>query len=322
MGPDVRKTPDELGSAANAVRHRRLEESPHEHLLRDAVPRLRVPLLTVAPMEKITSVLAVVEDSTSGTTVLDKAVTLARVFGARVELLVTEACLAPELASRCSARAYDEVTPCGGLRHGEPLHDLLLRHIRERRPDVLIKARGGAHPLHSWNLHVNELAREAPLPVILAGMKPWSAAMRFAAAVDIAAPEASIEARAVLQAAGFLALGWHGRLDILYCEREERDERVRMERAVKLAQLVREYHVGVERLQVFDGAPEKRLPALIAARQYDVLVLGPDPPGGTLADATLGDVMLVHGGHAAPDQRHLPLSARADRARRSAAHPS
>ena len=57
----------------------------------------------------------------------------------------------------------------------------------------------------------------------------------------------------ILHTAGFLALGCHGNLDILYSEREQHDETVRMERAVKLAQLVREFHVGCERLQMFDG---------------------------------------------------------------------
>jgi nucleotide-binding universal stress UspA family protein len=116
--------------------------------------------------------------------------------------------------------------------------------------------------------------------------------------------ETTIVARGILQAAGFLALGLHGNLDILYSEREERDETLRMERAVKIAQLVREFHVGCERLQMFDGTPEKRLPPLLAARQYDLLVLGAvshrdgqsfgiEDLSSTLVDATPGDVVLV-----------------------------
>ena len=77
-----------------------------------------------------------------------------------------------------------------------------------------------------------------------------------------------------MHTAGFLALGCHGNLDVLYTEREQQDDFVRMERAVRLAQLVREYHVGCERLQMFEGSPDKRLPPLFAARRYDLLVLG------------------------------------------------
>ena len=77
-----------------------------------------------------------------------------------------------------------------------------------------------------------------------------------------------------------------------------------MARAVKLAQLVREFHVGSERLQVFDGPPTEMLPPIVRARQYDVLVVGAcshqprlKTVFGTmtsrLVDATDGDVLLV-----------------------------
>ena len=113
------------------------------------------------------------------------------------------------------------------------------------------------------------------MPLMLVDRKPWADPMRFAAAVDVSDAEAARKLRArILHAAGFLALGCRGFLDVLYTEREQHDDALRMERAVRLAQLVREFHVGSERLQMFDGAPEKRLPPLIAARQYDVLVLG------------------------------------------------
>jgi nucleotide-binding universal stress UspA family protein len=266
-------------------------------------------------VEKLTSILAVVEDSETGTVVLDKAVALARAFGARVDLLVTDSSLTARFASLCAARVYDEVTLCSLHRAGEPLHTLLLRRIHERPPDVVVKAPSGAHPLRNWTLHDNdrELAAGSPVPLMLVGMNPWNQPMRFAAAVDVSAPEAAINARAILQAAGFLVLGCHGWLDILYSEREERDETVRMERAVKLAQLVREFHVGMERLQMFDGEPARRLPPLITARRYDMLVLAIGPHddaaaavgslAGKLADATAGDVVLVKGGRAARDAR-------------------
>ena len=139
---------------------------------------------------------------------------------------------------------------------------------------------------------------------MLVTSRPWSHALRLAAAVDVSDGDTLREARAVMQAAGFLALGCRGNLDILYTEREDRDETLRMERAVRLAQLVREFHVGCERLQMFDGNPEQRLPPLIASRQYDVLVLGAVTHHtglvdslwsltSRLVDATPGDVVLV-----------------------------
>jgi nucleotide-binding universal stress UspA family protein len=263
-------------------------------------------------MDKITSILAIIENSASGAVVLDKAVALARAFGARVDMLLADSRLTQEFAARCASLVYDEVTLCSLYRSAEPLHAVLLRRIFERQPDLVIKAPAGAHPLRAWSLHANdrELAAQCPVPVMLAGMNPWEVPMRIAAAVDVSDHETATVARGILQLAGFLTLGCHGTLDILYSEREERDETLRMERAVKVAQLVREFHVGSERLQMFDGAPEQRLPPLIAARQYDVLVIGAlthregaslavDTLSGKLADATPGDVVLVKGGEAA-----------------------
>jgi hypothetical protein len=107
----------------------------------------------------------------------------------------------------------------------------------------------------------------------------------------------------MLEAATFLANGCRANLDILYSERELDDEAVRMERAVEVAQLVRELDPGRRRLQMFSGAPQERLPPLIAARQYDVLVLGVGTEGDaadaarglarSFADATRGDLVLV-----------------------------
>ena len=51
-------------------------------------------------MDKLTSILAVVEDAGTGTVVLDKAVILARAFGARVDLLIADPLLAVPFASR------------------------------------------------------------------------------------------------------------------------------------------------------------------------------------------------------------------------------
>jgi nucleotide-binding universal stress UspA family protein len=286
-------------------------------LMRPIAASVRPASKAVRSMDKITSILAIVENSASGMVVLDKAVALARAFGARVDLLVADSLLTHEFASRCAARVYDEVTLCSLFRSGEPLHALVLRRILERSPDLVIKAPAGAHPLRTWTSHANdrELAAQCPVPLMLAGMNPWAMPMRIAAAVDVSDPETTSIARSILQAAGFLTLGCQGTLDILYSEREQRDETLRMERAVRLAQLVREFHVGSERLQMFDGKPDERLPPLIAARQYDLLVIGAlthregislalDTLSGKLADATTGDVVLVKRGENARQATH------------------
>lgn len=234
-------------------------------------------------MQKLRSITAVLDESSNPAAVLDKAEALARRFEARVELL--------------------RVFPRSGRRLESPV----LRHVRERNTDLVIKARAGTHPVRRATLAENDwsLSQQCPVPLMLVTDRPWSKVLRLAAAVDVSEIDTLPVARAVMQAAGFLALGCHGCLDILYTEREGRDDVLRMERAVRLAQLVREFHVGCERLQMFDGDPEKRLPPLFAARQYDVLLLGAVTHRSglldslcsltsRLVDATPGDVVLVN----------------------------
>lgn len=260
-------------------------------------------------MEKLTSILAVVESASAGSVVLDKAVQLARAFGANVELLLTDPSLIQEFAAQCAKHQYVEVTITASAREPrESLPRFVLRRVAERRPDLVVKAPAGAHPLRTWTLDGTdrELVAHCPAPVLLVRMKRWGPSPRMAAAVDVSDPEAAMVARSVLQSSGFLALGLHGNLDILYTERDSQDSVLRMERAVKLSRLVREYYVGCERLQMFDGPPDTRLPAIVAPRQYDILVLGgithrtTTPLRQTLTsklfEATAGDVLLVKPG--------------------------
>jgi nucleotide-binding universal stress UspA family protein len=246
-------------------------------------------------MEKITTVLAVVEKSATGAAVLDKAVALARNFGARVELLIADPALTPEFASRCAMLGHDEVTLASVAREGESLQQLLARHLANNTPDLLIKAPSHGHGLLDWisPSHDRELAYSCGIPVLLAGARPWTNPPRFAVPVDVSDQDGLGMARGLLHTAGFLALGCHGNLDVLYSEREDKDDRIRMERAVKLAQLVREFYVGCERLQMFEGSPAQKLPPLIRARQYDVLILGSGRDSEPLFEATDGDVLIA-----------------------------
>lgn len=251
----------------------------------------------VIAMEKLTSILVVALESSEIHQVLDKALTVARRFGAKVEVLVNDSVSAHRVTAHCAQSGYQEVTLHSVASCPEHANDTTLRRVWASRPDLLVKS--PAHGGGDW-----ELANECPVPVLLVRRGAWETPARFAAAVDVSDEENATLARAILHTAGFLALGTHGNLDILYSEREAHDESVRMQRAVRLAQLVREFHVGCERLQIFSGEPEKRLPPLVTARRYDVLVLGGQWENTghdhaapvtvrALMDATGGDVVLV-----------------------------
>jgi hypothetical protein len=244
-------------------------------------------------MEKLTSILAVVPEGGVGGALFEKVSRLVRQSGARVELFlaapsdyfaVTASCRSLGCAVDISYTLHD-----GDL----PLRDAILRRAADIDADLLVAPRAQI------------CLDDCPMPVLLLGKKPWAAEPRFAAAVDVAEADSESLARGILHVGGFLAQRVTAGLDILYCERDLLDERVRMERAVKLARLVREYYVGSERLQVFDGEPDKTLPAIIAERRYDVLILGRVPRHhGLLSEfqsvskrlmgSTDGDLLLIN----------------------------
>ena len=256
-------------------------------------------------MEKLTSIVAVVPEGGAQGVRFEKVVRIVRQTGARIELFLTAPSDYFAVAARVRALNCD-VPTAYTLHDGvTPLAEAIIARAAEVRADLLIAPRG--HPRLD----------HCQIPQLLLGKTPWAAEPRFAAAVDVAEDDSESIARAILHVGGFLAQRCTAHLDILYSERELEDQRLRMERAVKLARLVREYHVGCERLQVFDGFPERVLPPLIAARRYDVLMLGAVPRHQSLlseyrsvsrqlAGSTEGDVLLVAPQVPAPVDVRLP----------------
>lgn len=228
-------------------------------------------------MDKLTTILAVVSDAAHGGALLDKAVFLASCFDARVQMLETHS------------------------------GDVVLERLSRQPVDLVIKQPASEHPLRRWTSDGSDrrLAELSTVPLLLARARPWARPPRFAVAVDVADRDSEALTRSILQSSGFLALGTSANLDVLYAERERHDERLRMERAVKLAALVREFRVGGENLQLLNGAPEKQLPPVLARRHYDLLVLGGasrrtglagvlQSLSANLVEAAGGDVLLVN----------------------------
>jgi len=257
-------------------------------------------------MDKLTSILAVVDRPEAGGVILEKAVALARRFGMSVEIIVGDPAHERALTTLCSKLGYLDVTLEVLNLSERPLRDIILDRVREFPPDLVMKAPAGTHPMRRWTFDANDwkLANECSVPLLLVRDAAWSDPPRFAAAVDVAGEENVLIARGILQAAGFLALGCRANLDILYCERDRQDQLAYVERSGKLSQLVREFHVGNERIQVSFGIPEKVLPPKVSALRYDVLVLGARRGetgfkgtfGGMtsrLVEATRGDVLLI-----------------------------
>ena len=226
-------------------------------------------------MEKLTSILLVLESADTDSKVLEKTIALARRFGARVDLLLDDPHVAAQLAASCSARGYDEVLPHCVARGRESLAELIPKYAIAHSPDLVVKPRAGAHAEASgiFQRVDQQLAMACPAPLMLMQEKDWPEPVRIAATVDVSGEEAAL-ARGILDIAGFLSLGCGGELAVLYSEREHFDESLRMERAVKLARLVREFHVDGQRIRHLNGAPEETLPPIAASGEYDVLVVG------------------------------------------------
>jgi len=256
------------------------------------MPHAAAPASGAAEVEKLTKILAVVPEGGSQGSLFEKVARLVRQTGADIELFLT----APSdyFAIAAQIRALNCDVAVGFTLHdgSTPLAQAVLERAAEVHADLLVAPRA-------------QLQLDAcPIPLLLLGKEPWAREPRFAAAIDVAEEDSEAIARNIMHTGGFLAQRLAAHLDILYSEREIEDTRVRMERAVKLARLVREYHVGCERLQVFDGLPEKTLPPLLAARHYDVLMLGAvqrhrkllsefRSVSKRLLSATEGDVLLV-----------------------------
>lgn len=234
-------------------------------------------------MEKLTTVLAVSANVEEAERVRARAEALAAPFQAKVVSLLLDSD-----AER-------------------PAHERILDFVARTRADLVVKAPAGPHALRRFTLTDNDwqIARECPVPLLLARATAWENPVRLAAAVNVAHEQHTDLARGILHAAGFLALGLRGHLDVLYTETEAQDEPLRVARAVRLSQLVREFHVGFERIQMFAGEPDKRLPPLLSARRYDLLVLGGRSRRSGLAqlapgvisrimEATESDILLVN----------------------------
>lgn len=277
-------------------------------------------------MDKLRSILAVVETPDRDAAVVEKAVVLARAFGAKVEIMLADSTQACAFSTLCKQKGFAEVTLFSMFRGAESMHDIIVRRVMDARPDIVIKAPAGSHPLRRCTAEDNDwhLANECPVPLLLVRDRPWSKPMRFAAAVDVSDSETEAVTRAILQVGGFLTLGTRGHLDVLYSERERADDAKRMALAARVAQLVREFHVGSERLQIFDGAPELTLRPLISAREYDVVLLGAvtHRPGlvaslfsltSRLSEATNGDVLLVQPSQRSPSRAITGASLRQQR---------
>lgn len=262
-------------------------------------------------MERLSSILVVIERDEASHQALTKAYMLARHFGARLELFLCDAEHAYALRHAYDSRGVAEareVCLADGRRYLEalrqsvaaedisitvdvacesPQYEGIVHKVLRSCPDLVVKATApranNGVPLSATDWH---LARTCPVPLLLARRRPWSPQPRIAAAVDLSPGETPGLARAIARTGEFLARGCHGRLELVFSERgaDVADARRGASRQpAAMAALAADLHLSAEQLCVLCGDPQQALPAFAAERNYDAIVIGALSHRSTLA---------------------------------------
>jgi universal stress protein E len=282
-----------------------------------------------------TCLLAVLDRSTSDHALVIKAAQLARRLGARLELFLCDAEHAYELKHdyepshndavrrSCVAQAVGYLV---GLRAAaglpeiltsvsaaceSPLYEGIVRKVAQSQPDMVIKNASGVHSLSRAAFDPNDwqLMRKCPATLLMTRGRGWHAHPRFAAAVDMSAEETAGLARSIVATSAMLSAAHGSETDILYSQTDGAAGATREAHAQALRKLAEECHVDTNGVRIFDGAPERTLPAALLDAHYDVLTMGAltHKPGVTtlvgtltssLVDAADCDFILVK-----PDRR-------------------
>jgi universal stress protein E len=285
-------------------------------------------------MQKLSSILVVLDRRATGRYVLAKAIVLARHFHAKVELFLCDSehayalrhaydvtgvrkardvCLADSQKFLESVRlnvAAEDVRISTHAACESPLYEGIVQRVLETCPDLVIKEVGGDRRLGTYsNFDANDwqLARTCPVPLMLTRGRPWRPQPRFAAALDLSEQETPGLANAIANTSEYLAAGCHAELELLYCERASSASRERDDRRSQLQALGAAAHVARDHIHVLNGEPEATLPSFAFTRHYDVMILGAlthrkgmaDLVGtltSTLADTVDCDFVLVKPG--------------------------
>lgn len=281
-------------------------------------------------MDRLSSILVVVERSDLVRRALAKAIILARHFGARLELFLCDAEHAHEfrhlddvngvqkarraltadamryLESVRNSVAARDVPISLDVTCDSPMHVEVARKVRGSGPDLVIKSSGDAVSAQHRRLSASDwqLVRTCPVPLMVTRGRPWHPQPRFVAAVDVSGEASPGMANAIVHAAGYLARGCKGDLDVVYGESPTHGSGPACESHQRaLASLTRELCIDQAHVHVLHGDPLQVLPGFALEHDYDVLALGalnhgrvPSAPAATLTGRLLDalDCDFVH----------------------------
>lgn len=248
-------------------------------------------------MEKLTSILVVANRTATDSMLLGKGVLLAQSVGAQIHLFSCDAALARRLRHPASTeeaekawniclaehlaylRRLQAAISAPGVRISvdavchSPLHEGIVAKIREIRPDLVMKAPAGEHPLRRLAFDSSDwkLAKACPTTLMLVRSHRWRAVPRFAALVDVSEEDTADFAQTIVHTSEYFALGCHGELDVIYSAGNSREQ---TEPLNSLERIAREYHIEPGHVHVLNGNPSEVLPDFVAHRNFDAIALG------------------------------------------------
>jgi len=246
------------------------------------------------------SILVVADGSSADAGLLAKALRVARQSGARLELFICDAEQAYQLKhayesrpvsaarqasleqSRAYLRSLEASIPGGGVPVAidvacvSPLYEGIVHQALGSHADLVLKSAGGVDRPHRRTFDANDwqLMRNSPATLVLSRGRPWGAAPRFLAALDVSEEETAGLAQAILERARALATGSGGALELAYADSARSDANTRRKRRATLEQLGAHAQLDPRRVHFLLGDPQVALQKLIREQNYDVIVIG------------------------------------------------
>jgi universal stress protein E len=246
-------------------------------------------------MQQIDKILVAV-DRGGSRVALAKAIAVARLFGARLELFLCDAESAYELehqydprsaalardSSLFGAREYlqslwrsfsvDDVAVTMDVACETPLYEGILHKLERSAPQLVVRGASGREGrvfgASDW-----DLAQSCPVPLLLTKGRLWEPRPVVAAAVDVSSEESPALTHSILALAKQFADVGRGTLEVLHAGHFHEPEALASHRA-KLEQRAREAGVAPSVLHLIDGEPAEALTEFAATCHYDLMVLG------------------------------------------------
>lgn len=270
-----------------------MESSQARHTEREGISgRERTGL----PARRIERVLAAL-DREGASEVLDRAVMLARLFRARLELFLCDAehayvqqrqyeprgaeiarasCLsdARRFLESLQRKSSTEGVPVAiDVACESPLYMGIVGKVKRSTPDLVVRGVSGGDG-RRFGASDWDLARSCPAPLLLTHGRRWRTNPVIAAAVDLSDEECPALTHDILRTARLFADASHGALEVLHAGHFYHAPDVLEAHRSKLERCALEADVAPPELHLVDGEPAVVLTEFATNRHYDLIVLG------------------------------------------------